>query len=59
MKTYSNFSCPILIKKLEEQYGSQHRKEDISFRKSRDVSEFIKAKEQSEKKSRSTKMVFK
>jgi hypothetical protein len=59
MKTYSNFSCPILIQKLEEQYGSKQKKEDIPLRKSRDVSEFIKAKEETEKKSYSSKIVFK
>ncbi|MFA6358643.1 MAG: hypothetical protein WCY09_08330 [Candidatus Omnitrophota bacterium] len=59
MTTYSNFSCPILIQKLQEQYGCQEKKEDLPFRKSRDVSEFIKAKEESEKKSHSAKVVFK
>ncbi|MCK9430341.1 MAG: hypothetical protein M0R17_10100 [Candidatus Omnitrophica bacterium] len=59
MATYSNFSCPILIQKLQEQYGYQEKKEDLPFRKSRDVSEFIKAKEESEKKSHSAKVVFK
>lgn len=59
MTTYSNFSCPILIQKLQEQYGSQQKKEDLPFRKSRDVSEFIIAKEESEKKSHSAKVVFK
>ncbi len=59
MTTYSNFSCPILIQKLQEQYGSQERKGDLPFRKSRDVTEFIKAKEALERKSHSAKVVFK
>lgn len=59
MKSYSSFSCPVLLQKLEEQYGSQQKKADLPFRKSRDVSEFIKAKEELEKKSHSSKIVFK
>ena len=59
MRTYSNFSCPPLIQKLEEQYGVQQKKEDLRFRESRDVFDFIKAKEEAEKRSYSVKIVFK
>ena len=59
MKSYSSFSCPVLLQKLEEQYGSQQKTEDLPFRKSVDVAEFIKAKEKLEKKSHSSKIIFK
>jgi hypothetical protein len=59
MKTYSSFSCPVLVKRLEEQYGSQQRKEDLPFRASRDIPEFIKAKEEAEKRAYGSKVVFK
>lgn len=59
MASKPRFSCPILINKLEEQFGANQSKEDLPLRESQDVPEFIKAKEKSEREAHSTKIVFK
>lgn len=53
------FSCSVLMKKLENVYGSKQRKDKLVSRDSQDLSRFLKKKEQEEKKSYKTKMLFK
>jgi hypothetical protein len=53
------YSCP-LIQQLEKEYGSnQAKKGTIPLRESQDVSAFLKAKRESEKRQYTEKMQFK
>lgn len=49
----------MLIRKLKEAYGSKQKKEDITLRKVKDVSHFLKEKEKQEKESYKIIMFFK
>jgi len=53
------FGSPVIIQKLKDVYGSEQYKDNISPRKSQDVSLFLKEKERHEKESSKTKMLFK
>lgn len=57
MPTSPQFACPIIIK-LEKEFGSKCDQKDISFRESRDVDVFLRAKEKTEKKSLKIKKIF-
>lgn len=59
MGTTQKFSCSVLVKNLENAYGSQQSRENISLRESDDVAKFLKAKKESEEESRLSKMAFK
>lgn len=58
MSTTPQFSCPLIIMKLEKEFGSKCDQKDISFRESEDVAEFLKAKEETERKSLQIKKIF-
>ena len=53
------FGSPILVQELDKLYGSEHEKESITLRESHDVSQFLKEKENWEKKSSEAQILFK
>ena len=59
MDAPQKFSCSVLVKNLKNAYGSQQIEQNITLRESDDVLKFLKAKKESEEKSRLSEMTFK
>lgn len=57
--TPTRFNCPIVIQNLEKEFGSKSSEEEISMRESDDVLIFLKAKQESERKSLEIERTFK
>ena len=53
------FGSPMLVQELDKLYGVEHEKESITLRESHDVSQFLKEKENWEKKSSEAQILFK